>query len=615
MKFHIKVLKLWLNNGKTRKVTFEPNKVNIVTGNSSTGKTAILDIIDYCFFASKSEIPDAIINKNTAWYGLSFSINEKNYVMARKAPVQSKVSEDYYFSSSGDLPKEAPIANNTKSAVKKVIEAEFGIDENVKIPFGGENISAGSKISLRYFLLFNTISQNIIINKYIFFDIKNKNYYKEALPRIFDLAVGIDDIENVLRKEKKKEIKKKIKEIERIMKQKNNGANIFHSNISKTIQQAKEYLLISEDTDIEDSIEQLQSMVNSVTLSIKDKPLPKYDSITRDIQLLQLQIRNLDLFSQEYTLHKKNLKEVNDSLKPISFINENDNLIIKTPAYKDIITSLTAEFKKIKAAVKEMTPLDSNISNFKKKYEEKINKLNLERELLPEKENVFENDAAKHIFIGEIKAKLELYAPEQNNTEESDNLKILSLENDLKNLKINDIEQNKKEFLESINKIMQGYMEHIGTALGNYKECHLSFNYQDKKLEIKKDILAPVEETGSSSNYMFLHLFLFLGLQKIIMQRGIPFVPPFLVIDQFSRPYWGNGQEKKKDHLNNDDMSKVKAALRLLNQFITDAKKDFQMIVFEHIDQSMWKDMKNIHLVEEFTNGNALIPESLLERG
>jgi predicted ATP-binding protein involved in virulence len=50
MKFHINKVVLWLKNGKVREITFKPNKVNVITGDSSTGKTEILNIVDYCFF-------------------------------------------------------------------------------------------------------------------------------------------------------------------------------------------------------------------------------------------------------------------------------------------------------------------------------------------------------------------------------------------------------------------------------------------------------------------------------------------------------------------------------------------------------------------------------------
>ena len=51
MKFYLKKIVLWLDNGYKRELgEFENNKVNIITGDPSKGKSSILEILDYCFF-------------------------------------------------------------------------------------------------------------------------------------------------------------------------------------------------------------------------------------------------------------------------------------------------------------------------------------------------------------------------------------------------------------------------------------------------------------------------------------------------------------------------------------------------------------------------------------
>ena len=151
MTFYIKKVILWLINGKLRVLDFEPNKVNVITGESNTGKTAILEIIDYCLFSSSPKISESIINENVLWYGISIEVNDKNYVIARERVDSSRPSSNYYFSSIGEIP-ENPENNNDENSIKALIETEFSIDNNASIPFGGSSLKLGSKISLRYFL-------------------------------------------------------------------------------------------------------------------------------------------------------------------------------------------------------------------------------------------------------------------------------------------------------------------------------------------------------------------------------------------------------------------------------------------------------------------------------
>lgn len=139
MNFHINKIILWLKNGKTRMLSFEKNKVNVITGSSGTGKSEILSIIDYCFFGSKPSIADEIINENVTWYGINFNINNKFYTIARGRIVNRDVSKQYYFSPIGEIPNQ-PFYKIDDSELKEILEQEFGISENTIFPKGGKYI-------------------------------------------------------------------------------------------------------------------------------------------------------------------------------------------------------------------------------------------------------------------------------------------------------------------------------------------------------------------------------------------------------------------------------------------------------------------------------------------
>lgn len=174
MIFNFEKLILWFHAGGKRELTFQPSKVNVITGGSNTGKSAILQIIDYCLFASRSKISESIINENVNWYGIIININGKKYAICRSSLSEGKVTHNYYFSSSGNVP-ELPETNSDEKTIKSLLETEFGIDRNVRIPFGGKVLKTGSKISLRYFLLFTTISEDIITDSSVYFDKQNES--------------------------------------------------------------------------------------------------------------------------------------------------------------------------------------------------------------------------------------------------------------------------------------------------------------------------------------------------------------------------------------------------------------------------------------------------------
>lgn len=613
MKFYIKKIILWLNNGKKREIKFEPNKVNIITGDSSTGKTEILDIIDYCFFSSESKISESIVNENISWYGILFNINGKNYTIARKSLTEGKVTDKYYFSSDGEIPDKVS-SNNTEGGIKSLLETEFSIDSNVTVSYGSNLIKSGTKISLRYFFMFNTISVNIIENDTgVFFDKQHKARYRDALPRIFDLAVGIETIDNVLKKEKKLELEKKLSRLNRKNRLITDKASNFQHEQESIIREAKEFSLIDSNLDLKSSLAELEKLISGVKSDSDDKS--KNEQIESDIYLVERKIVNLRRFSIEYTSYKKNLAIISDSLKPVSFLMEKDADIIKTSIFDDVMNSFSSELKEIKTAHKTKTPIDKQIADEIKSLENDLSFLKKQLAIHPKVYKNFENDNKKYFFLGEIKSKMDLYSSSGSSIASTTDAEILDLENklDLLTKSMVDTLEKRELTIKLIEEIISEYIEASGTALVNYAGYKPVFNYADKALLLRKPKTSFIENVGSSSNHMFLHLFFTLAMQEIAFQNKSPFVAPYLIIDQPSRPYYGD--ETNKKILTHSDESKITKAFELLDKFIgtrISNSGDFQMIVFEHVPRKIFAGLKNVHLVEEFYNGNALIPADML---
>lgn len=610
MKFYIENIVLWLKNGTKRTITFQPNKVNVITGDSNTGKTAILEIVDYCFFASKSKISESIINENIDWYGIKIHINDKVYTIDRSALINGKVTDNYYFSSTGELP-ETIVSNNNAESIKKIIETEFSIDNNVTIPFGGSSLKAGSKISLRYFMLFNTISGNIIENdSNIFFDKQNEERYREALPRIFDIALGIETIENILKKEKMIELEKELNKLNRKHSRINAGSDDFESEKKDIIKQAKEYALINADLTVEDSMKKLNHIIKDLNSENSDgTEKNEREKLEREINLLKRKIRNLEGFSSEYTTYKSNLKNTEDSLKPISYLKDKDEELLKTSIFEAIITELDTQLKSIKDSTKSKTAIDNQINDHVDIFKNKIKELEAKTSILPKENRMFENEKDKVFFLGTIKAKIELYAKSSDTVPDNLEKRIKDIEEKINNISINDTGETKDLTIKLIEEIISEYIEQAGTALENYANYKPVFDYKEKSLKLRKPKSSFIEHIGSSSNHMFLHLFFSLAIHETSLKNKSNFIAPFLIIDQPSRPYYG-GEDDTKSEIDHSDESKITKAFALLDKYISDRVGDsgeFQMIVFEHIPKTIFKDFGNVHLVEEFRNGNALI--------
>lgn len=615
MNFNINKIVLWLNNGKIREIEFKPNKVNLITGESNTGKSAILEIVDYCFFSSKSRISDSMINEHVLWYGINISVNDKNYTIARESLSEGKVSDNYYFSSFGEIPL-IVISNNSENAIKSILETEFKIDRDAKFPtsYGSNYIKAGTKISLRYFLMFNTISGNIIENdEGIFFDKQNDIRYKEALPRIFDLALGIETVENILKSEKKAELETQLVKLIRKNKTLSSKGSDFNKEQVEILQKAKEHNVIREDVKADEVIIELNKAIEGFeTKPTTNSEKEKLESL---FYSLQRKIRNLKLFSSEYNKYKSSIKNLEDSLKPIEFLREKDSEIIKTSIFEQLVTSYTKDLTKIRMSYSNNTPIDRQVNDNVKDLENELEIIKSKLDLLPKENKSFKSEREKYFFLGQVKSKLEIFSTESSSVLTSYDKEIEALETEIEQLIVINTEEKRDLTIKLTEEIISEYIKESDKALANYSTYQPVFDYKNKTLLLRKPKTSYIENVGSSSNHMFLHLFFSLAMHEVIFQNQAPFVAPFLIIDQPSRPYFGTNGKRKTDDPESDDY-KIKKAFELLDRFIEIRKSnngDFQMIVLEHIPIETVSNLKNIHIVEEFFDGNALIPKSYLE--
>ena len=86
MNFQIMGIVLYGKNGQKKEICFNPGELNIITGLSKTGKTALLEIIDYCFCSDSCNIPEGIMRRTLSWVGLHIKITEGELFIARKMP-------------------------------------------------------------------------------------------------------------------------------------------------------------------------------------------------------------------------------------------------------------------------------------------------------------------------------------------------------------------------------------------------------------------------------------------------------------------------------------------------------------------------------------------------
>ena len=447
----------------------------------------------------------------------------------------------------------------------------------------------------------------------MFFDKQSQDRYREALPRVFDLAMGIDDAPNILARERKYTLELELQKLQKRLRARSDRPTKAVPELQKLAARAAAFGLTAE-ADISDPVRALSSVVQDEILNIDSPNSWKgmYQKISASIYEMDRKIRNIDRFKNEYANYKKTLAETEDSLRPIEVLADNEPSLIRTSAFSQLLSVLREDLAVLKTAIRNRNPVDIQVAEILRGYEIERTRLKAELQVLPIDQDVFKSDRERWIFIGEAKGKLEVFGNLPQEASDDLEAEIKRVESEIGKIQVKDVAERRDLAIRNIEQNAQRLLNQVSASLENYANYEAIFSYSDKRLRLRKPASMHIENVGSSSNHMFLHLINMLALQELSISNKSAFVPPVIIIDQPSRPYYGD-ESVHEQELSSSDTSKITAAMKMLNDFVALMGKkyssQFQMIIFEHIPPAIWKGMDYIHLVETFRDGNALIPQ------
>lgn len=616
MKFYINKIVLWIGSNK-RELQFFNNKVNIITGEQSKGKSTIIEILDFCFFASENPIVqgDDYINF-VDWFAINFFINNKHFTIGRN----SKKIDEYYFSSSGEIPQTL-YSNAKESSIQNAINTEFSINDNVVFPYGGKDIKKGTRISPRYFLLFCTQRRNTLSNDEVLFDKQSAKYsrYQEALSRIFDIAIGSTTIDNMIKRESLLEKELEKDKLEKKQKSVGEQANIFESEIKQICSRAKSMNIVPLETSEYRCIALLKQQISNLSVIDDIANFSEIDALEEKKIGLQLQINKYKKYINQYDKYKQSLNNDLDSLMPISYLNQHLEEILNLSSTHTLFSSIESEMRLIREYIfNKKSPAIIDLHDRITKLEEEVKTIDSTLANFSEDANQTNiTNKNRFLFLGEIAYALKFYENHDSIVEDYSN-QINKIQQDIDALRREIKEIDRSDALLTINEFMQNIFDEVDFELSGYAGYKPTFDFKSKMVFLKKrdkevkytkeDI---VKNIGSSSNHLFLHLAFFTAIHRLFIQEHIPYIPPFLILDQPDSPYYENN--------NSFERATFLKALRTLDKQISyvndNLNHDFQIIVLEHIE---WKEIEeakfeNFVLVDqEWRNGYGLVPPEIL---
>lgn len=675
MKLKINKIILYPKNKefKARVLKFKPDKVNVITGYSQRGKSAIISIIDYCLGSSDCNIPIGKIREKVDFFAIEITLKNQIVLIAREDPVSASTTPStmYYQLIDNDHDLNTWLENSEKYKVNRDFIKEYlgkisGF-ENISEKDDSSKNGFNAPASFRDTTAFQFQSQNIIANPTTIFYNTDTFEHLKRLRTLFPLVLGYKsneililekDIDNLEKEEKEKE-----KKNEDLKAQYENWQSDIYEYYSKAISLG----LSSADIDISSAkVIELKYELSSIIKNVKNKHFIREGSslrysekleelnnrrvaLSRELDNTKIDLLKIEQFDKSKDLYlTKVASEIQTRLKPIDwFLQQNGTDTCpfcdsKSDKALNELLSLKNEKEKNQSALIESQSIEFSFEKEKNDLKNKIKELEKNIRVLDSNIDILISENSAYYkkyqgifeFVGKIEhvlENLEKISPTSDLSNELDLLKLdlLKKRNNLKKLKgVFD----RESCLNKLTSTIDNYIKLLPIEEKEYRRVRLDPEVSAglKIEDTKSKNITFLSKLGSGANHMCFHLATLLGLHEYFLKLPESgkqnFIPSFLVLDQPSQVYFPDkfpetsDSDPEKDKKISEDIKNTSLIFEACSKFMERTNFQTQIIILEHAPSSTWKNIKHIHLVEEWrgeknnekSNFNALIPKEWL---
>lgn len=257
MSFTIKAIVVYSHAGEQQIVPFRVTGLNIITGKSKTGKSAIIDIVDYCLGRGSYNVAEGTIRKKVSWFGLHIAKDEDEVFIARDNPGPGASTGSKVFFRRGrnlTYPTLDEITKNTtEESLKEFVTRFAGIQENEHRPTSGTRPPLEADIGHALFLCFQ--KQNTIASQDQLFHRMNEQFLPQAMKDTLPYFLGAVDENHFRHFGELDELQKKLRLLEAQQAKHVQAVDVSRSRLTRILNEGKKVGLIRQDYQaVDDSV-------------------------------------------------------------------------------------------------------------------------------------------------------------------------------------------------------------------------------------------------------------------------------------------------------------------------------------------------------------------------
>lgn len=635
---HLHALALYSHDGRRRDLNFRPGKLNVISGRSKTGKTAIIDIVDYCLGRSGDSLPAGPITERVSWYALLVGDRERpQLLVARPVPSGQTSQQAMIQAAAGvQLPDTAADlkVNADRRAVRAALDRLLGLGGFEVREYGArERLQA----SVSHAVLFCLQKQLELSSDTQLFHRQDDPDVAPDFASLFPYFLGAVDEDTLAAQRETDEIRRRIRKAQRQLAAAEASAADRGSRDRALLDQAQAVGLRPAETESDRAA--LRTLVDpkrtdDASQPSRDGETPEPRALRRALQDQKLQmrqlreqratLRELDDDRQAHTsaLHLQAgrvglvtaLEDEGDDPSTCTLCGaalEDDDVTAAALAEKahrleQQISDMGSATRDVSAATRE---LDGRIDALGREIEETAAGLEAATDAddaarrtarVEEEQAYLRGVIAEHLRLADIagedprpQLKATLTTLEAQLEKASDGLDRAS------------IVQAVEDRLDAAAVKMTQWARELEIEWAD--QGLVRIDRQELTVAIKRPTgRLLLRQIGSGGNHVGYHIVAHLALHDYFVTVGRP-VPRFVILDQPSLPYFANAQDKDAA-VDDVDWQSVKQLFELASRVVSGLNGQLQVFITDHAryEGESWYDEA---LIADWHHGERLVPD------
>lgn len=641
MTWRIKSLVLYQRDGSDRrKLSFNLHGVNVITGNSQTGKSAVLDILNYVMMSKSCPIPKGIIRQAVSHVGGHLVGPDGELLIIRPLPGPGhKVStQGWYRVGKGlEFPQEVPEMVSNRGQIRDILSTFTGISgaailSNPREPW--QNVLAEANIRHAAPLVFQP--QDIIANRHVIVPGLDSEEHRRHMLDALPFLLGIENAEILAARSRLRTLKHQLRELQMRGKERERlRANTFARGHRLWLE-AQGIGLI--DGPVPMSVPELIGSLRDLQVDETRRfdivtAIPNIRELEDDelgarqaVQEKRKRIRSLEEFERSAEIQQDVISRQRNKLTISELLPSTaDNRVCPVcesgtfdpeQHREQLMTTLSslegiraiplrvdAKARKARAQLQqELVPLEEEHEAARSKIREAMSAISRNADYLAADREIDRllgriSEYVRAVDVGDM-------------DDEEENSETLAQEIEVLQRKIRSLDTSRTEIQKNINQKMTTLARGMDVE---FKNGNASISVEDLSIKVQidpqSDEMTSLAEIGSGANWVCYHLAGILSVHDHLARNACP-VPRTLLIDQPSQAWFP--EELRIEHkgeilpADEEDTSRVRDIYQLLDKMA--AQDGFsQIIVMDHAKFSGEWFQKMVRY--EWRYGEKLVPE------